>query len=71
MSTTLLPGPRPWPARDIPVGRSFRLGDHSYRYVPPSIRDPRIHLSMVILTKLFIGISWLGFRVSVSQIHVT
>ena len=71
MSTTLLPGPRPWPARDAPLPRTFQLGDHSYRYVPPSINDPRIHLSMVILTILFIGIAWLGFRVSVAQILVT
>ena len=71
VSTTLLPGPRPWPARDAPIPHSVRVGARSYRYVPPNIRDPRIHLSMVILTILFIGIGWLGFRVSVAQILVT
>jgi len=71
VSTTLLPGPRPWPARDAPLARAVRLGTRSYRYVPPSIRDPRIHLSVVILTILFIGIGWLGFRVSIAQIIVT
>ena len=71
MSTTLLPGPRPWPARDAPIARTFQVGDRSYQFVPPSFSDPRIHLSMVILTILFIGIGWLGFRVSVAQILVT
>ena len=71
MSTTLAPAPRPWPARDVPLARAFRVGERSYQYVPPSIHDPRIHLSIVILTILFIGIGWLGFRVSLAQIVVT
>lgn len=60
-----------WPARVAPVGREQRIGRRSIRYVPPNIRDPRIHLSTVIATILFIGVGWLGFRVSVAQILVT
>jgi hypothetical protein len=60
-----------WPARVMPVGREQRIGRRSIRYVPPNIRDPRIHLSSVIATILFIGIGWLGFRVSIAQILVT
>jgi hypothetical protein len=61
-----------WPARTAaPVPREVGFGGRSVRYVPPNIRDPRIHLSSVIITILFIGIGWLGFRVSIAQIIVT
>ena len=60
-----------WPARVVPVGREQRIGRHSIRYVPPNIRDPRIHLAAFIATILFIGVGWLGFRLSVAQILVT
>ena len=51
--------------------RTLRVGSRSFRVVPPSIHDPRIHLSSVILTILFLGITWLGFRVSLPQIGLT
>ena len=35
--------------------------------VGPSIRDPRIHLSITILTIITIGTGWLGFRLSVPR----
>ena len=70
MTASVAPQPL-WPARVAPVGREQRIGRHSIRYAPPNIRDPRIHLSSVIATILFIGIGWLGFRVSIAQILVT
>lgn len=51
--------------------RQLRVGGRSFSVVPPSIRDPRIHLSIVIITILFLGITWLGFQVSIAQILVT
>lgn len=51
--------------------RQLRVGRRSLSLVPPSIRDPRIHLSSVIITILVLGITWLGFQVSIAQILVT
>lgn len=51
--------------------RQLRVGSRSFSLVPPSIRDPRIHLSSVIITILVLGITWLGFQVSIAQILVT
>jgi hypothetical protein len=60
-----------WPSSVPPAYREVRVGSRTYRVVPPSIHDPRIHLSSVILTILFIGIGWLGFQVSIPQIGLT
>jgi hypothetical protein len=56
---------------EMPPYRQLRVGRRSYPLVPPSIRDPRIHLSSVIITILVIGIARLGFQVSIAQILVT
>ncbi|MGD9997605.1 MAG: hypothetical protein AB7L17_20800 [Ilumatobacteraceae bacterium] len=72
MTASIAPAPpQLWPARTVPVPRQLDVGRRSIRYIPPNIRDPRIHLSSVIITILFIGIGWLGFRLSIAQILVT
>jgi hypothetical protein len=50
--------------------RTIRLGSTDYPVVPPSIRDPRLHLASVIITIHVLGQTALGFRVSVPQIVV-
>jgi hypothetical protein len=54
-----------------PPARSVRIGTRRYPVVPPSIRDPRIHLGLVVVSTMVIGIGWLGFRLSIPQIVVT
>jgi hypothetical protein len=56
---------------DMAPYRQLRIGERSISLVPPSIRDPRIHLSSVIVSILFLGIAWLGFQVSIAQILIT
>ena len=51
--------------------RQVRIRGRSYSLVPPSIRDPRIHLAAVIISIFVLGITWLGFQVSIAQILVT
>ena len=51
--------------------RQLRIHGRSYSLVPPSIRDPRIHLAAVIISIFVLGITWLGFQVSIAQILVT
>jgi hypothetical protein len=51
--------------------RQLRIRGRSYSLVPPSIRDPRIHLSAVTVSIFVLGITWLGFQVSIAQILVT
>ena len=50
--------------------RQLRIRGRSYSLVPPSIRDPRIHLSAVTISIFVLGITWLGFQVSIAQILV-
>jgi hypothetical protein len=71
--TALVPPSEPgvWPSSVPPAYRELRLGSRTIRVVPPNIHDPRIHLSSVILAILFIGMGWLGFRVSIPQIALT
>lgn len=47
---------------------TLRLGARRYPVVPPSVRDPRVHLAAVILSIHVLGQVGLGFRVSVVQI---
>lgn len=59
---TSLPVERSRPARALHVGA---------RRIPvrgPSIRDPRLHLSAVVVTVLVLGIGWMGFDISVAQL---
>jgi hypothetical protein len=51
--------------------RQLRIRGRSYSVVPPSRRDPRIHLAAVIISIFVLGITWLGFQVSIAQILVT
>jgi hypothetical protein len=51
--------------------RQVRIHGRSYSLVPPSTRDPRIHLAAVIISVFVLGITWLGFQVSIAQILVT
>lgn len=47
---------------------TLRLGDRQVPLVLPSLRDARLHTATVILTVHTVGITALGFRVSVFQI---
>jgi hypothetical protein len=49
----------------------LRIGRRRIPVVPPSIHDPRLHLSSVILTIIVVGVGWLGFSLSIPQIAVT
>ena len=62
------------PSASTPTGRAprpLRLGRWELNVVPPSIHDPRIHLSSVLITIFVLGIGWLGFRLSIPQIVLT
>lgn len=50
--------------------RSVRWGEHRVPVVLPSVRDARLHTAAVIVSIHIIGITALGFRVSVPQILV-
>lgn len=50
------------------AARAVRLGSTVYPVVLPSVRDPRLHLAMVIISIHVLGQVALGFRVSVPQI---
>ncbi|NND76106.1 MAG: hypothetical protein HKN44_13970 [Ilumatobacter sp.] len=55
-----------------PTDRSRRaVGRRRIPVVPPSIRDPRLHVSAVILTTHLLGQLWLNFHISVVQIVLT
>jgi len=56
---------------DSPPYRQVRIRGRSYGLVPPSVRDPRIHLAAVIISIFVLGITWLGFQMSIAQILVT
>ncbi|MFN8232711.1 MAG: hypothetical protein U0V56_04340, partial [Actinomycetota bacterium] len=57
--------------RDLgPAPRTIRLGGRRYPFVPPSLRDPRLHLAAVIISIHILGQIGLGFAVSVPQILV-
>ena len=56
----IAPDARPMDRRGLRLGR--------FPVVLPSIRDPRIHLSLVTIAIFVIGIGWLGFRLSIAQI---
>jgi hypothetical protein len=48
--------------------RTVHIGGREYRVIPPSIRDPRLHVAAVLLTLQVLGQTVLGFRLSVAQI---
>jgi hypothetical protein len=49
---------------------AVRLGDRSYPVVLPGLRDPRLHVALVIGTLQVLGQTVLGFELSVAQILV-
>lgn len=53
------------------VARSIRIGVRSIPVVLPNRRDPRLHIAAVIITVHIIGITALGFAVSVPQVVVS
>lgn len=71
MTAATLQLPRSPESYAVPAERTWHLAGRSVRVVPPSIRDPRTHLSVVILTIHLLGQLWLGFQVSVAQIAIT
>jgi hypothetical protein len=50
--------------------RAVWIRGREYLVVPPSIRDPRLHVAAVLLTLQVLGQTVLGFRLSVTQILV-
>jgi parallel beta-helix repeat protein len=50
------------------MARSVRLAGKDYPVVLPTRRDPRLHLAAVIISIHIIGVSALGFDVSIPQI---
>jgi hypothetical protein len=51
-----------------PKRRSLRLFGREYPVFLPSIRDPRLHVAMVLITLQVLGQTVLDFRLSVAQI---
>jgi hypothetical protein len=57
-----------WEPLGMAAARAVRLGSTVYPVVLPSVRDPRLHLAMVIISIHVLGQVALGFRVSVPQV---
>jgi Na+-translocating ferredoxin:NAD+ oxidoreductase RnfD subunit len=51
-----------------PKRRTAHIFGRDYRVVLPSIRDPRLHVAVVLLTLQGLGQTVLGFRLSIAQI---
>jgi hypothetical protein len=51
-----------------PGPRTVRIRGRDYKVLLPSIRDPRLHVAVVLLTLQALGQTVLGFRLSVAQI---
>jgi hypothetical protein len=47
---------------------TLRIGSRNYSVVPPSLRDPRLHVAVVLLGLQALGQAVLGFRLSIAQI---
>jgi hypothetical protein len=62
------PGPAAPEPPAKPAARTVRILGHTYPFVAPNIRDPRLHLAVVIISIHVLGQIGLGFRVSVPQI---
>src|SRR5579864_7755259 len=50
--------------------RKVRIGGRDYPVLLPSLRDPRLHVAVVLLTLQALGQTVLDFRLSVAQIIV-
>jgi hypothetical protein len=53
-----------------PAPRKVTIRGREYRLLPPSIRDPRLHVAAVLLTLQALGQTVLDFRLSIAQILV-
>jgi Na+-translocating ferredoxin:NAD+ oxidoreductase RnfD subunit len=53
-----------------PVSRKVTIRGREYRVLPPSLRDPRLHVAAVLLTLQALGQTVLSFRLSIAQIVV-
>jgi hypothetical protein len=51
-----------------PPPRKVTIRSREYRVLPPSIRDPRLHVAAVLLTLQVLGQTVLDFRLSIAQI---
>lgn len=54
-----------------PAGPTLKLGGRAIPVVLPSVRDPRLKLSAVIVALQVLGQTVLGFKVSIAQILIT
>ncbi len=54
--------------RRASMRRGVRLLGHDYPVLLPSLRDPRLHVAVALLTLQVLGQTVLGFRLSVAQI---
>ena len=52
-------------------GRTVQVRGRSIRVVPPTVRDPRVHVAAVIVSVQVLGQVVIGFDVSVAQILLT
>ncbi len=72
--TTVSTGPpqpdTPAPAAD-PVGPSLALAGRRFPVVLPTLHDPRLKLSAIVLTLSLLGQTLLNFKVSIAQILVS
>ena len=59
------------PPSPAAAGPTLRLGGRAIPVVLPSVRDPRLKLSAVIVTLQVLGQAVLGFKVSIAQIVIT
>jgi len=46
---------------------TWQIGDRPIPVKGPTVRDPRLHLAVIILTLIVIGMVWLDFRLSIPQ----
>ena len=58
------------PVPRSPDRRTARIRGREYPVLPPSLRDPRLHVAAVLLTLQVLGQTVLDFRLSIAQILV-
>jgi hypothetical protein len=64
--TTVAPAPAP-----APPTHALRVRDRVYPVVPPSVRDPRLHVAAVLISVQVLGQVSLGFELSIAQILIS
>ncbi len=63
-------GAAPLRAPDAPEVRTLTIGRRTIPVVGPRLRDPRLHLALIIVSVLVVGTTLLGFRLSIPQIVI-